>query len=353
MEGIGEGRIVGGEGAGAEIGDLEVLQHRLRRGGALLCRTGVHGPVGQWRDAHFIFEEAGEGILLRIVELPGDLRHGQVGVGQEGLGPLHLPGGDVVAEVHAGLAFEQAAEVGGAQEEFLGHPGEGDVLLHVLVDVLPDAEDLPAGGVAAGEHLADVQGAHFVEAALPQGDGRPARQNPQAFAVHGLQLRRAVVLFPEPFGDHGGEAHQMPAHGVGVPLHPLLQPLPVTLLHLIGEFVEGLVQLVQKCLGIGQGLLRPLLRGRLRRGAAAVQLRQKYPVQQLLFRPHGGQRQVGRVVGRVPAAGSGSERNDVAAGVPGADGADHGGKFRPLQIGGEKDQFGLFPVQLAQGLTDP
>ena len=67
MEGVGKGRIIGGEGAGTEIGDLKFLQHRVRRVDALLCRVAVHGPVGQGRDAHFVFEEAGEDSGGRVI----------------------------------------------------------------------------------------------------------------------------------------------------------------------------------------------------------------------------------------------------------------------------------------------
>lgn len=97
------------------------------------------------RDTEHVLEVTGELALVGESDARGDIREREVAFAQKLLCPLDPAGDDVLVRRHPRGCFEPPCEVVGAQVGGRGHPGQGEVGVQVLVDVLDDHVERRSG----------------------------------------------------------------------------------------------------------------------------------------------------------------------------------------------------------------
>ena len=109
------------------------------------------------RDADLALEVMGELALVREAGVSGDLRQGEIAIGlQELLGPLDAAGDDVLVRRQPGGPPELRDEVVGAEAGDCGQLLQGRAGVEVLLDVLDDGPEPPAGQRAVPPALRPV-----------------------------------------------------------------------------------------------------------------------------------------------------------------------------------------------------
>src|SRR3984957_15021396 len=157
-----------GTGAYAQAPAPAPRRHRCaRRGGRLKAQGGRQAPppffcapcrrprrsfepapIDARRHARVLAERRREGARLREADREPDLRHAPV-AGQQGLGALDAPAGEIAQRRHAEGLLEDAREVERAQLRDLGEARQQDILRQVLLDIFADARPLPGCEPAA------------------------------------------------------------------------------------------------------------------------------------------------------------------------------------------------------------